>query len=57
MRSHGVPDFPDPTFQNGHVRFDIPSSIDTSSPQAKSAQATCVKLIPAGLPYSDTRGG
>jgi hypothetical protein len=57
IRAHGFPDFPDPTFQNGHVRFNIPSSIDTSSPQVKSAQAACVKLIPAGLPYSNTRGG
>ena len=57
MRSHGVPDFPDPTFQNGTVRFNVPSSIDTNSPQAKNAQATCVKLIPAGLPYSNTQGG
>src|SRR5262249_33908012 len=24
IRSHGVPDFPDPTFQNGHVKFNIP---------------------------------
>ena len=57
IRSRGVPDFPDPTFQNGHVRFNIPSSIDRNSPQIKSAQATCVKLIPAGLPYSNTQGG
>jgi hypothetical protein len=57
IRSHGVPDFPDPTFQNGHVRFNIPSSIDRNSPQVESAQATCVKLIPAGLPYSNTQGG
>jgi hypothetical protein len=55
IRRHGFPDFPDPTFQNGHVRFNIPSSIDTSSPQAKSAQATCARLIPAGLPYSNSR--
>jgi hypothetical protein len=55
IRRHGFPDFPDPTFQNGTVRFNVPSSIDTNSPQAESAQATCVKLIPAGLPYSNTR--
>jgi hypothetical protein len=57
IRSHGVPEFPDPTFQNGHVRFNIPSSIDRNSSQVKSAQAICVKLIPAGLPYSNTQGG
>jgi hypothetical protein len=54
IRSHGVPDFPDPTFPNGHVRFNIPSSIDANSPQAKSAQAACVNLIPPGLPYSSS---
>lgn len=54
IRRHGFPDFPDPTFQNGHVRFNIPSSIDTNSPEAKSAARTCAKLIPAGLPYSNS---
>jgi hypothetical protein len=56
MRSHGVPDFPDPTFENNSVKFNIPSSIDPNSPQAKNAAAICVKLIPAGLPYSNTKG-
>jgi hypothetical protein len=53
MRSHGIPDFPDPTFANNTVRFDIPSDIDPNSSQAKTAEAICVKLIPPGLPYSD----
>jgi hypothetical protein len=53
MRSHGVPDFPDPTFENNTVTFDIPQNIDPNSPQAKSAEAICVKLIPPGLPYSN----
>ena len=52
MRSHGIPDFPDPTFQNNTVTFNIPPNIDKNSPQARSAVATCRKLIPAGLPYS-----
>jgi hypothetical protein len=54
MRSHGVSDFPDPTFQNNNVTFNIPSSIDTNSSQFKSAAATCVNLIPQGLPYSSS---
>jgi hypothetical protein len=54
MRSHGVPGFPDPTFRNNHVTFNIPSSIDPNSSRSKAAAATCVKLIPAGLPYSST---
>jgi hypothetical protein len=53
MRSHGFPDFPDPTFQTDNtVQTDIPSSVNQDSSQFKSAAATCTKLIPAGLPYS-----
>jgi hypothetical protein len=53
MRSHGVPDFPDPTFGNNTVTFNVPPNIDPNSSQAKGAVATCSKLIPPGLPYSD----
>jgi len=55
MRSHGVPGFPDPTFENNTVTFTIPPNIDPNSPHAKSAEAICVKLIPPGLPYSNHR--
>jgi len=55
MRSHGVADFPDPTFENNTVTFKIPPNIDPNSPQAKTAEAICVKLIPQGLPYSSHR--
>lgn len=43
MRSHGVPNFPDPTFRNGGVHIDVgPSSgIDPSSPAVQSAQRAC----------------
>jgi hypothetical protein len=53
MRSHGVPDFPDPTFGNNSVTFNAPPSIDPNSSQARSAVAICAKLIPPGLPYSN----
>ena len=53
IRSHGFPDFPDPTFANNTVTFHIPPNIDPNSPRAKRAQAICVKLIPPGLPYSN----
>jgi hypothetical protein len=56
MRSHGIPNFPDPTFQNNEVEFNTPTPIDTNSSQYKSALATCQKLIPAGLPYSSSAG-
>jgi hypothetical protein len=54
MRRHGIPNFPDPTFQNNGVKFNIPSSINPNSPQVVHALPICRKLIPAGLPYSGT---
>jgi hypothetical protein len=56
MRSHGFSGFPDPTFPNGSVTVDIPSSIDQDSSEFKSAATTCTKLIPAGLPYTKPSG-
>lgn len=56
MRSHGIVDFPDPTFSGGHVNFPVPSSIDTHSTQFIQARDTCEKLVPAGLPYSGSTG-
>jgi hypothetical protein len=53
MRSNGVPDFPDPTFENNTVKFNAPPNIDPNSSQARTAEAICVKLIPPGLPYSN----
>ena len=57
MRSHGVLNFPDPTFRDNSVQFNATTPIDTSSSQYQSALAICVKLIPAGLPYSSTSSG
>ena len=56
MRSHGITNFPDPTFPGGRVSLSIPSSIDTKSRQFTQAAQTCTKLIPAGLPYSRPGG-
>jgi hypothetical protein len=56
MRSHGFPDFPDPTFQDNTVTFVARTPIDANSSQYKSALTTCQKLIPAGLPYSSPGG-
>jgi hypothetical protein len=52
MRSHGFPEFPDPTFQDGRVTANVPASVDQETPKFKRAAATCTSLIPAGLPYS-----
>ena len=54
MRRHGVPNFPDPVFQNGNVHFNIPPGIDKNSTTVRHAVSICQKLIPAGLPYSGT---
>lgn len=40
MRSHGFPDFPDPT-PVPYVGFDRPKTIDVNSPQFQSARQTC----------------
>jgi hypothetical protein len=48
MRSHGVPNFPDPSFSNGQVEFPMLEHIaDIHSTQFTRAYRTCRKLIPA----------
>jgi hypothetical protein len=41
MRSHGIPDFPDPN-PHGNILFSL-GSIDTHTPQFQSADTTCQK--------------
>ena len=52
MRSHGLAGFPDPVFPGGHVQFNVPRTMNASSPQFVKARLICELLIPAGLPYS-----
>jgi hypothetical protein len=52
MRSHGITNFPDPTFTGGNLHFPFPSGLDTHSTQFTQSRQTCEKLIPAGLPDS-----
>jgi hypothetical protein len=47
MRSHGVPNFPDPDGQGG---MSIPDSVNPASPAFQAAQAACTKLMPGGGP-------
>jgi hypothetical protein len=54
MRSHGVPNFPDPTIQNGSVGFSITAGdgVDQNSPQYQSARQACASLRGGGTANS-----
>ena len=47
MRSHGVPNFPDPTFSGGGVQLKV-TNVDPNSPQFATAQKACQSLQPIG---------
>jgi hypothetical protein len=47
MRSHGVPNFPDPNSQ-GSVTISPSTGINPDSPKFKAAQQACQKLLPNG---------
>jgi hypothetical protein len=50
MRSHGVPNLPDPTFTGGGAH--LPESVNHNAPAFKAAEQACQSLIPTRL-----RGG
>jgi hypothetical protein len=50
MRSHGVPNFPDPKAGGGGVQITPSSGINPFSPAFKAAQSQCAKLLPGGGP-------
>jgi hypothetical protein len=50
MRSHGVPDWPGPTLDQGRAVFDPQAAgIDTSSPQVSTKMRGCQRVFPAAL--------
>jgi hypothetical protein len=49
MRSHGVPNFPDPG-PGGGIQISSNSGINPQSPAFQSAQNACSKLMPGGGP-------
>jgi hypothetical protein len=49
IRSHGIPNFPDPTFSGGGVHLPRTAGIDLHSPQVRAAEEACQSLIPGGL--------
>lgn len=59
MRSHGLSNFPDPSFSGGgfRLRFDPSSGIDPSSPAFKAAQAACASLQHGGFHIGPGPGG
>jgi len=50
MRSHGVPNFPDPSGSGGAIQITAGSRINPQSPAFQSAQSACQKLLPDGGP-------
>ncbi len=50
MRSHGFPQFPDPTFSDGGIqlRLNRSSGMDPNSPRFQAAQRACQSLMPGG---------
>jgi hypothetical protein len=68
MRTHGVPNFPDPTFSGGGVRLKLKAGgangIDPNSPQFTAAQKACQSIAPGpqhkggpGPPGPGPKGG
>lgn len=49
IRSHGIPNFPDPTFEGGGVHVPKAAGVDLHSAQARAAEEACQSLIPGGL--------
>jgi hypothetical protein len=57
MHTHGITNFPEPSFSGGTVEFPgIEHIVDTHSTQFTQANQICHKLIPPGLPYSGSAG-
>ena len=48
MQTHGVPNFPDPTFSGGGVHIEH-EKLNESSPAFKAAVQACESLIPGGV--------
>ncbi len=48
IRSHGVPNFPDPTFSGGGVHIEH-QNLNERSPAFKAAVLACESLIPGGV--------
>jgi hypothetical protein len=54
MRSHGVPEFPNPTNNGTSLRIGPGTGVDANSSQFHSAQGSCGHLLPDGGPLGPT---
>lgn len=52
MRSHGVPNLPDPSSGGGGIQIPDGSTINPQSPAFQAALEACAKLLPGGGPSS-----
>jgi hypothetical protein len=50
MRTHGVPNLPDPSSGGGGIQIAPGSGLSPASPAFKAAQQACAKLLPGGGP-------
>lgn len=48
VRTHGVPDMPDPIATGGGVANHLPAGVNFQSPQFLAAQQACRSLLPGG---------
>jgi hypothetical protein len=46
MRSHGLPDFPDPKISGGGIQMSIGKGLDPNSPVFQAAQKACQSMMP-----------
>lgn len=49
IRSHGIPNFPDPTFSSGGVHLPKTAGLNLQSSRVRVAEEACQSLIPGGL--------
>jgi hypothetical protein len=48
MRSHGVPNFPNPVISGNSVTLQLPAGLTNGSPQLRRARQRCEKYVPPG---------
>jgi hypothetical protein len=49
MRSHGVPNFPDPVFSGNGARLQLSGGLNPAAPAFKAAQKACGSPFPGGV--------